>query len=817
MKSRDNRQSAITRFWHDQSGQGMLFAAASLVLLVGFVALVFNVGRLIERRTRIQLAADAAAYSGAVVEANSLSSIAWTNSAMAQLYYNGLKYAVDVCVTGVAAKMEMVQNQWTPGDPLPGAVSVHRDAWIRAEENLPRAKEWMVDLSRVENAVAILTPRLVQEEMFAVAKSAGAERLSVYPSFRMFPHAGGTISYLIEQFANGLHGWRMTSLAGQNSQSIFVYLQGDEWHIEYSQEGIVAQEVVIAEEEPDRWHIWYYQPPGNPVQEIILAKTDNVGWVVWGVTYLPGGDRTSIPEIRLEAVDMDGDDEKEGTRVTYQGRSHVFKRGPEGDLYVWDFDNEEYVNTTSSETVIEGVTVRVNVTNLIHFPGGTARIGDPTRVDIGKAHVVLSEPPRISTGFGPVRISVKGFEAGDFNVSVGGFSLQQNNADGRWRKHYDPREELWWRHRLTEQQPDVGVDRQWQYDHQTIGALLREEPNLERYAIDHALGDRLGPGPLPAWTQWFDPKTAAPRNPSFVHSEADFSEPDEETGIKQLLGEQPPEDVYYLTQECEVCGGTGYVLGKGGDGKEAKEECPACHARDHDPDIHGTEVRVFLADVFAPGDHAEVLCNGKAGLDEDDYLDARLHEAAYGLPRAGRPLVLAEEFFQYGINVGVWRSSDAPMLFPSERQPDWGYVAIASARLGVPDSDAPGEYKYHFSDSEDREEWCHNDPGNLYSADISARLYPSREQMKGYDLDLDILYGVPVGWEVGSPRESTVAYLWDAILSSSHVYPFESNNWLDQFEGRADAQVGRRLRNMRNRQGRRFDFQDVTLEDVVQH
>jgi len=801
VRPRSGRE-AVVRFWRDESGQGLLFAAASLVVLVGFVALVFNFGRVIERRTRMQLAADAAAYSGAVVAANSLSSIAWINSAMAQLYYNSIKYAVDVCVSGVAAKMALIQGRRDAAE----AVEVHRAAWERAKDGLLAAKKRMVDLSRVENAIAILTPRLVQEEMFAVAKRAGAERLSVYPSFRMFPHGSTTFSYLIEQFGNG---WRLTRLSGGPGWVVWVYLMGEEWHIEYSPDGIVYQEVIIAREAPDRWRIRYYQPPGNPIQEIMLVKTDAAGWVVWGVTYDDG--QATFPEVRIEPADMDGDGRNEGTRITYQGKSYVFRRGPEGDLYVWDFDRQEYVNATSSETVVEGVTVRVNVTNRIHFPGGWARIGDPTRVNIGKARVVLSDPPRIFVDLKeekkPVRIAVRGFDADDFDVSVGGFSLRRNQADGRWRKHYDPREELWWRHRLTEERPDSGAERQWQYDYQTIGALLQYESNsnLRRFAVQHALGDRFGPDAEPEWTRWFDPVTGRPRNPTWRHTGEHFSPPDR-NGIRHLLPEfEPPEDAYYLTEPCRQCGGTGRV----GDG-----ECPVCRACDHNGDGL-TDVRVFLADLFARDQYAEFLCNGKPDWQEDDYVDARLHVTSYGLPAVQRPLVLAEEFFQYGINVGTWMPPDVPMLFPEDRQPEWGYVAIAGARVGVPDPEAPEGYRYHFPDPVSREDWCRDAPENLYVADLAARLYPSREQVKEYDLDLDILYSEPLGWGFGWPRESPVSYLWDAILGSSQDY--EPNNWLDQFEGRADPRVGRRLRNMRDRRGRRFDFQDPGLENVVEH
>ena len=75
-------------------------------MLVGFVAFVFNIGRLLDRRTKTQIAADAAAYSGAMVEADAVSAIACINSAMSQVYYNCLKYAVDMNESAVAAELE---------------------------------------------------------------------------------------------------------------------------------------------------------------------------------------------------------------------------------------------------------------------------------------------------------------------------------------------------------------------------------------------------------------------------------------------------------------------------------------------------------------------------------------------------------------------------------------------------------------------------------------------------------------------------------------------------------------------------------------
>ena len=186
------------RFLADESGQGIIFAAATLLVLVGFVAFVFNFGRLLDRRTKTQIAADAAAYSGAMVEADAVSAIACINSAMSQVYYNSLKYAVDMNESAVAAELDYMmspqylqylQNPQNPPAPSNGiAFQTYLNAIFPASRaGLQQAKQWMVQLSQLENAIAIVTPRLVQEEIFAVAGRAGGERMSVYPSFRMFP------------------------------------------------------------------------------------------------------------------------------------------------------------------------------------------------------------------------------------------------------------------------------------------------------------------------------------------------------------------------------------------------------------------------------------------------------------------------------------------------------------------------------------------------------------------------------------------------------------------------------------------------------
>ena len=875
------RNTFLRRFWRDEGGQGIVFAAASLLVMVGFVALVFNVGTVVENRMRIQMAADNAAYSGAMVQANALSTIAWINSAMAQIYYNCQRYAVDVNITGVAAVAELRLTQGT-GDRV--ACGTHKDAWIRAEKYIPKAKDWLVELTRIENAIAILTPRLVEEEMFSVVKQAGVERLSLYPSNRMFPHGGNTLSYRIERFAQG---WRITNLTGGNGELLYVYLAGDEWHIEYSNDGVIRQEVIIRQESTTRWNIRYYEPPGQLVQEIYIVKTENLGWVVWGTD---GGGGQSLPRIEFEPVDMDGDGYKEGTRVSYQGVSQVMMRGPQNDLYIWNTQSEVYENMTSSETTIAGVKVNVNVSNVIQFPGGSARIGDPTHVTIGRATIDLPGPsnphklPTIHAGLGPVTVSINGFNPDDFTLSVGGFDLTRGDADGRWRKYFNRQEELWWRHRLVEQRPEDGnAVQQWQYDRQIMGAYMQYEAGdsfENRYVRDHVYGDRHGSGNPAPWLEWFDPVDAKPANYTFRHILPDPANPTDpygdydapnSSGIYTLsAGNDPPAGAYYLTAHCTYsdCNGTGYITQRDTDGNPVldpqgnpvKVVCPSCLACDNDRN-GVTDVRAFIADLCSPcvrpaglaQFHLWMLQNHitdtEIGLGERDYLDARIYRSGYGRPTPYAPLVLAEEFFQYGVNVGAWRDADMPMLFRylgnmRRRVSDgrevpgwsWGYVGIASARVGIPESD--GSFRYHFDAADDRADWCATDLNNLYAANVHTRLYPCREQVKSYDLDRDILQGETGRFDddgnfvATGIDESGTSYLWDAVLRTRGTYPYEGGNWLSEYDGRSDPRVNTLLRTMSTRAqgatpygdifyfdspGANFDFGSAEIDGVVLH
>ena len=796
------RSRSKGRFGREQRGQALVFGAVSLLLVAGFVALVYNVGRAAQRRVQVQMAADMTAYSGAAIKANALSSIGWINDGMAQVYYNMMRYAVDVNTAGLAAELEYRQNGKVL-DPSGAGYRAYQEAYDRAREWIPRGKEWLLDLSRIENAIALVTPRLMQEEMYEVALAAGAERISMYPSHRLFPREGSETHFLIEQFPNG---WRITNLA--NGEMVWVYreLTDDgkkQWHIVYARGDGTQEEVTILEDVPgERWVITR-TPPGDT---ITIINHPDLGWIVHG---RPQDPQRQV-NIQFISVDMDDDGVYEGTRVTFQGESQIFKREG-GDLYIWDPQAKEYVNVTSNETTIGGVNVAVNVTNRIHFPGAIVDIGTPVHVYIGQAHIVLRDPPTIHTGLGPVHIGITGFDADSFSISVMGFNLNIAQADGRWRKYFDAHEELWWRHRLTEEPPTSGADRQWRYDYEYMGAHMRYESNYERFMVTHAVRDRIGDtADLPEWYAWFDPIQARPRN--MTYRQTAFTP----SGALMVPTSTPPPDAYYLTQTCAHCHGVG------ADPANPDEACPVCEARDHNRD-GDSDVRVFIADIAA----STALGDRTTQTRETDYLDARAYRGrdAYGIPNPRYPLVLTEEFFKYGINIAAWhrrfgeapkdepQRTDAPMIFDSE--PDWGFVAIASARIGIPEGDpAAPAWRYQFQSlpgfidargRDVRQQWVEDAAENLYSPRIAARLVSTKGNINDYDLEhyMDV-------------EENAMSYLWDVMLGARYDR-YRESMWLNKYDGRSDPVVAQRLRRMRDRSGRVFQITSPEVEAVIHH
>ncbi len=882
------------RFLADESGQGIIFAAATLLLLVGFVAFVFNFGRLLDRRTKTQIAADAAAYSGAMVEADAVSAIAYINSAMSQVYYNSLKYAVDMNESAAAAQLEYMLspqylqyllNPQNPPPPPSGAAwtAYSQQVFPNASNGLQQAKLWMLQLSQLENAIAIDTPRLVEEEMFAVAGRAGGERMSVYPSFRMFRSPDQLIQFSIVFLGNG---WTITNLT--TGASLSITLNGNTWDMQWSS-ATSSREVQITQNNPANWTIQFFQPTGSLVQSVSIQNDPNLGWVVSGAGVNPnGGPPVPMQTITFTPVDPEGLGYNEGVQISQGGYSQILMRSPDGNISVWN--GSSYVQMTSNSTSVGGVNVQVNVTNTINFTGGSAQIGNPTVLNIGGARIVLSNPPTISTGFGPVTISINGFNPNQFNVSAGGFPLT-SNSNGRWNDHYNPSEETWYRNRLVLMGPN-----QWEYDWEQLGALLQYDPNgtITQHAF---MGNGYSPnsndGTWPAWastangaTPWFNtiPNVAAPANLIWQPQPGDFTPPPNPNGLgiwhlnQALQGAgsgYPPPGAYYQTSPansplgCPACNGTGVLNG---------QICPVCHGWDNYGNSTTSNIRVSIAMLQNPQSviyypQNPLMNPAPQKFPDDFYLSAPMFVSTdpSGYPNApsagaNLPLIATADFFKWGVNVGVWKhpynglwntaNGNAPdtlmmsnwnqatgtitnvtdplssvMFFPSSIEPAWGTVAIASARVGLPVGQwdpaptDPSPYiqngcRYGFTPEElelspsARDAWCASLDNLYYAANVQANLFASKLQVDDYDLDMDILQGIPAA----AIDETGLSYLWSSVLVQNQYSYVPSNGWMDRFNGQSDPRVMQALSNMQDRQGATFMSTNQTeLNQVVQH
>ena len=89
------------RFHRDQGAQTAILALATMIFMILAVAFPLNIGFTIAKRAKLQNAADAAAYSAAIVQADSLSAIAWLNNMEAYLYHREVEHVLDFCVFGV--------------------------------------------------------------------------------------------------------------------------------------------------------------------------------------------------------------------------------------------------------------------------------------------------------------------------------------------------------------------------------------------------------------------------------------------------------------------------------------------------------------------------------------------------------------------------------------------------------------------------------------------------------------------------------------------------------------------------------------------
>ncbi|HZU96139.1 MAG TPA: Tad domain-containing protein [Planctomycetota bacterium] len=232
---------AARRAHEDEEGSSMVFGAITLFTLALFTLMVYVVGINSSARLQNQSAADSAAYSGALVQAEAMESIAFLNDGMAYVYYAELRYTIDMIVYSTLQLFHQHDdwvNQYYPNrtepdaGPSPGTameISVgpqlnnpggragqnyspglehggneppdysfvemgqtqggngtlfeERYAYAkqRYDQLVPRGRQWLKDIHWAERIILAATPAMVRKACVTVGLANGAEAVAVFP------------------------------------------------------------------------------------------------------------------------------------------------------------------------------------------------------------------------------------------------------------------------------------------------------------------------------------------------------------------------------------------------------------------------------------------------------------------------------------------------------------------------------------------------------------------------------------------------------------------------------------------------------------
>ncbi|MFH1023431.1 MAG: Tad domain-containing protein [Planctomycetota bacterium] len=659
------------------SGQALIFGAITFFMIVAAIALVVNVGQSVNTKIRLQNAADSAAYGGALIEGNCVSSVGWVNDGMALVYYHLMRYAVDTSVHATLAHMKEHGPPF-PDDGvvgLPNAVAEYDAAWQKADEWIPKGERWLTMLAQMERVVALITPVLVEKETYDVAKANGAKKAALFPKFQMFPDPEGYVRVYIEKLANG---WRLTSSTGMTVEAVQT---GDEsWHIEMEQ-GVSKTTVDITKTSPEQFIIEY---DDGTTQETIQI------------------DRTKVGDIIIKGSGATVTNNPDGTTTICEGSKCVsVRKGPNGPQ---TNDGSGWKDLPRTDSVdVGGSQVRVdNFDQGIHV-GNNATVY-PDHINIGNTTIYYTNPIRIITHFGPVAVRVDE----DYAVANG---LSTKRADCKWRRLWNDRT----RHRMCQESATS-----WIYEFQKNASyMLPDSP--ERYTVTHAMHDNddvwKATNQLPEWalktdpvtgevSGWFDPRAGKSPDPMLYHQTRPCWHPSDL--VCPLHGKSDTDDPKEPN---------GYWHDPAGN----VVECPICHGQDNDGDGF-MDVRIHQSDTY--------VRKGRPTLDAAD-------RQSVDLLRLEMPLVLTEDFFKFGINVAVWNAHPgAPVLNALYKAPSWGYYAVASAKVGFYDYET-GEYRYAFDDPDERKDWVENSFANLYEPTWAVKLIPVRTAVKSEDIEAD--------------------------------------------------------------------------------
>ncbi|MHC4870852.1 MAG: TadE/TadG family type IV pilus assembly protein [Planctomycetota bacterium] len=499
------------QFFKSESGQSLAFAGITFFALMIVGLMIFGVGEATTTQMEIQNAADAGAYSSAQVMADSVAQVAWLNEAMAYIYYNNMRHAVDNVTTAVHAELKEHSgyygdaalfggSSFTPSDDIVGlrsasggivnASNANNTAYTVAAAEISKGEEWLRILSRVQRGIAILTPRLVEHQAIQTALSnmkgvseeefedGRTPQVAFWPRFEFVGVGPSRRICYIERLENG--GWHFWSETDPfdfviNHLNIWDEAEGDApdnigwWEITKTQgENELYMEIKVEKElEPELY-----------TSKITFEGHRNEEEFKYTILIDPPPDSTVhvIDDDEETSISTDNTQDPPVTTITQNGNSTQIRRNAAGYMEYYETSSSSWEPLGGTTTTVDGVDIPVDHNPHIEIgPDSSLYVGPPIRIHFPDINVTLREPIvlNFTSPFGWINVN-------DNYARIA--ALSTSNPSDQFRPvYYAYRSDGRIRHRLMENEPQVYNEAtgtydsgEWEYEWQRFGSYTAD-------------------------------------------------------------------------------------------------------------------------------------------------------------------------------------------------------------------------------------------------------------------------------------------------------------------------------------------------------
>jgi hypothetical protein len=459
-----------------RSGQALVMGIFALLPMCMFMMMIFNNSLVVKQKRNLQIAADSGVASGAIVQADMISSMAWINYALADIYTQGTRTAVNLAVAATLAELE--SDGIAAGYPAPaslnlsGRITQFDEAWNIALEDIDptplditdpesgargRSIQWQERLSAMQYNIGTLAANLIKRQIWRTTMTNlgeedgksedGRVHINLFPYHGSYvPKGDGSESWLIQMISP--KGFNMQLKNSDAEVQLIINELGTD-HIRYD---LLVNDGKGNEEA----HVIEFLPDGH----IIINADTNIYW------------DDSIPAWVINGEAQIGEGPNGGTTVTNNGNTVELRNNPQtGGLEQWNGSDWEPV--AQSYTLPSGVEIPVT-SGQITLGGMNFNVGNNNvSVSLGSFSVNFAPDGsnvNMSGSISPLSSLTFNYPDGDPRLN-GRWRVPQD-ASGQW-EIFDTRQE-----RLTPSDGD------FIFEVATLGDYVMEDTNGERFAID---------------------------------------------------------------------------------------------------------------------------------------------------------------------------------------------------------------------------------------------------------------------------------------------------------------------------------------------